>query len=86
MVLTYKILNGFVDVDPDKIFVVYSNRCRDEAQKIRKFLCRTNTHIYYFGNRVSNDWNSLPINDTQCKSIVGFRDALKHTSLISSRF
>ena len=86
LVLTYNILNRFVDVDPDKIFDVYSNRCRGPAQKIRKILCRINAHLNYFGNRVSTDWNSLPINVTQCKSIVGFRDALKRTSFFSSRF
>ena len=61
-ILAYNILNGFVDVDPDKIFDVYSNRCRGPAQKIRKILCRTNAHLNYFGNRVSTDWNTLPIN------------------------
>ena len=69
LVLTYTILTGFVDVDPDKIFDVYSNRCREPAQKIRKIICRTNAHLNYFGNRISTDLNSLPINVTSRKSI-----------------
>ena len=84
MVLTYKI--GYVDINPDNIFDVYNNRCRGYAQKIRKILCRTNAHLNYFGNRVSTDWNFHPINVISLKSIVGYRDALKLTSMITYLF
>ena len=47
----------------DKIFDVYSNICRG-PQKIRKIVCRTNAHLNYFGNGVSVNRNSLPINVT----------------------
>ena len=82
LVLTYKIQNGFVDVDPDKIFDVYSNICRGPAQKIRNILCRTNTRLNNFSNRVSIEWNSLPINVTSRNSIVGVRDVLKRTTYV----
>ena len=49
----HKLLNGLVDVDPENIFDVYSNICREPAQQIRNILCRTNAHLNYFGNRVS---------------------------------
>ena len=66
LVLTYNILNSFVDVNPTKIFdvystyiFIYSNICSEPAQHIRKILCRTNEHLNYFGNRVSTDWKSM---------------------------
>ena len=56
LILTYKILNGLVDVDATDIFDIYSNKCRGPKVKIRKKMCRTNTHLNYFGNRICSSW------------------------------
>ena len=79
MVLKYNILNGFVVVGTDKILDVYRNICRGPTQKIRKILCRTNSHLNYFGIRVYTDRYLIPTNITFRKSIVGFRYALKRS-------
>ena len=50
LTLTYKILNGLVDVDATDIFDLYSNNCRGPKVKIRKKKFRTNAQINYFGN------------------------------------
>ena len=52
LTLTYKILNGLVDVDATDIFDLYSNNCRGPKVKIRKKKCRINAHLNYFENRV----------------------------------
>ena len=46
--LTYKLLNGLVDVDATVIFDLNSNTCRGPKVKIRKKKCITNAHLNYF--------------------------------------
>ena len=79
LTLTYKILNGLIDVDATDIFYIYSNNCRGPKVNIRKKKCRTNAHLNYFGNRVCSSWNALPFTITSCKTVTLFREKLIHT-------
>ena len=81
LTLTYKILNGLVDVEATDIFDLYSNNCRGPKVKIRKKKCRTNAHLNYFGNRVCSSWNALPFTITSCKTL--FCEKLIHTKCIN---
>ena len=52
MVLTYKILNGLVDVEAISIFDTYSSQCRGPLIKLRSRKYKSKYYLNYFGNRV----------------------------------
>ena len=83
LTLTYKILNGLVDVDATNIFHLYNNNCRGPKVKIRKKKCTTNAHLNYFGNRVCSSCNALPFTIISCKIVTLFREKLIHTKCIN---
>jgi len=62
MIETYKILSGKYDVSVSPVIpLVTETVTRSNTLKIRN--CRTHydTRKYFFCNRVTNIWNSLPI-------------------------
>ena len=67
MVLTYKIMNGLVDVEATPIFDTYSSQCRGPLIKLLARKCKSKYYLNYFGNRVPSLWNSLPNNISSCK-------------------
>ena len=83
LTLTYKILNGLVNVDATDIFDLYSNNCRGPKVKIRKKKCRTNAHLNYFGNRVCSSWNALLITITFCKTVKPLSEQLINVKCIN---
>ena len=84
MVLTYKIMNGIVDVEATSIFDTYSSQCRGPLIKLRPRKCKSTYYLNYFGNRDPSLWNSLPNNISSCKSVNRFRVMLKHSSWLNS--
>ena len=84
MVLTYKILNGLVDVVAASIFDTYRSQCRGPLIKLRPRKCKSTYYLNYFGNRVPSLWNSLPNNISSCKSVNCFHVMLKHSYWLNS--
>ena len=79
MVMTYKIVYGFVDVDACSIFEIVNAdtvRSRGHSMRIVKQHCRTNCRADLFDNRFLNAWNSLPEHVATCGTINTFKRKL----------
>ena len=60
LIMTYKIINGLVDVDMNFFFTVNANHTRSNGLKLYKSRFNSNTRKFSFSQRIINDWNSLP--------------------------
>ena len=63
LIMTYKIINGLVDVDMNYFFTVNANgnHTRSNGLKLYKSRLNSNTRKFSFSQRIINDWNSLPL-------------------------
>ena len=76
MVLTYKIVNGLVDVDVDDLLWTYTNHLRGPSVKIKRDISKNNRSHNFFSNRVSATWNNLPAHLTVMKSLPLFKSGV----------
>ena len=76
MVLTYKIVNGLVDVDVDDFLWTYTNHLRWPSVKIKRDISKNNRSHNFFSNRVSATWNNLPAHLTVMKSLPLFKSGV----------
>ena len=76
MVLTYKIVNGLVDVDVDDFLWTYTNHLRGPSVKIKRDISKNNRSHNFFSNRVSATWNNLPAHLTVMKSLPLFKSGV----------
>ena len=72
MVLTYKIVNGLVDVDVDDFLWTYTNHLRGLSVKFKRDISK-NKSYNFFSNRVSATWNNLPAHLTVITSLPLFK-------------
>lgn len=87
LIQTYKIINGVVDVDKNKIFSFSkSSITRNNAGKIFVQHCRTNKRKYCFSNRVANHWNTLPTNIKFAPTVNRFKNYLDNNPKFSNLF
>jgi len=80
--LTFSIMNGHVQTDPDCFFTLRTGyRTRGHACKLVVNKCNTNCRKHYFANRVVNVWNSLPETVVLATSLPCFKKRLSNTNL-----
>ena len=61
LIIVYKLLNGFLDVDPDHFFLrLTKNVTRGHTTKLFVNFSRLNIRKNFFSQRVVTAWNSLP--------------------------
>ena len=64
LVCVYKIIHGFIDVDPDVFFDFNTDpRTRGHKFKIKGFRSRLDIRSHWFASRVVPYWNGLPIEE-----------------------
>lgn len=77
LVMTYKILFQQTTLNPDDFFVRNPRLSRGHSQKLRKRKAVRIAERQFFGNRVINDWNSLPQEVVESTSVRVFREKLR---------
>lgn len=76
LVLVYKIVNGYVDINPETLFEFRLDRTRGHARKIVVPLLRKTSSQHFFAYRVIKMWNRLPMDVVNAKNPVFFREKL----------
>ena len=71
----FKIINGIENVDCSLFFhlAIHNRPSRRHDKQIVKQKLRTDTRKFFFSQRVINDWNSLPRNTVECKTVLSFK-------------
>lgn len=78
LIEVFKMLKGFVNVDSDIFFKFSDTGLRGHSLKIAKKQARLDVRKYFFGNRVVNEWNLLPVKVIECQTINNFKNKLDH--------
>ena len=79
MILIFKIMNGAVRLDANKLFTHVSNKTRGHTKKVYKTPATKTVRINTFSQRVIDNWNSLPQSVVDAPSINAFKNRLdKH--------
>ena len=75
MITVYKMLNGYMDVDVDKLLPlkVGSNATRSHNLQISCTIPQNNTRKYFFTNRIVFPWNTLSNNTVNSKTVNDFK-------------
>jgi len=83
LIMCYKILRGFVNLDRSMFFFVLaeSSRTRGNSMKLYKHSCNSNFYANFFWNRIVNIWNNLPDFVVTAPSVATFRDRLRNCDL-----
>ena len=69
----FKILKGFVKVDPATHFSMSDRRSRGQTLKLEKPRARLELRRHFFSNRVIDAWNSLPGHTVEATSTNMFK-------------
>ena len=72
MILTFKILKGFLDTDSSLIFDIAQSNTRGHVLKLFKKRCSSNLRKMFFSQRIINDWNKLPGEVVNCSTVIEF--------------
>ncbi len=73
----FKILNGFTNVDPTKLFVMNdSTRTRNNSAKLKCRQVHSDCTKFFFTNAVVRDWNRLSPSVVQCNSTASLKNNL----------
>jgi hypothetical protein len=82
LVLTYRILNGLVEISSHDFFERDTGtRTRGHPMKLKIPRCRLDSAKYFFANRMPNVWNSLPASVVTAPSIAVFKKRLSTVDL-----
>ena len=83
LVCVFKIIHGFIDVDPGIFFNFHSDsRTRGHRYKIRSFRSRLDLRGHWFSSRVVPHWNNLPDRVVEMSTVNSFKRALwEHFSI-----
>ena len=86
LLLVYKIIKGFCDVDKKTWFSLVgasdrNTRLTSCPMNIKQQRFRTDVRKYFFSNRVVNYWNSLPVDVKMSNSISEFKNKLKKITI-----
>ena len=85
LILTFKIVKGFVDYPMDKLFqYVQTAGTRGHYLRIRSGskTPRLDVRLHAFGERVVAPWNSLPVNVVEASSVETFKRLLHVSGII----
>ena len=75
MITVYKILNGMIDIQADKLFQLSDvTQTRGHQMKLKMpRACRTEIGRNAFSQRTISPWNKLPDHIIQCKTVKQFK-------------
>ena len=74
LIETFKIMNGYVNVDPEKFFTVSKDsRTRGHPMKLQKRHCRLELRRNFYSQRVINPWNKLSKKMIAATSVTQFK-------------
>jgi len=76
LVMYYKIIHGFIDLDKNLLFKMNFNSTRGNDFKICIPICKTSLHMNVFSNRALNCWNSLPNDIVSSVNVELFKSRL----------
>ena len=77
LIETYKILNGYYDINPTSFFTLSNtDTTRGHYRKLFKFRSRLLVRHNFFTNRVVNLWNSLPADVISAPTVALFKKNL----------
>ena len=77
LIETYKILNGYYDINPTSFFTLSNtDTTRVHYRKLFKFRSRLLVRHIFFTNRVVNLWNSLPADVISAPTVALFKKNL----------
>jgi hypothetical protein len=86
LIFTYKLLHGFVNLDPYLFFYPSQTRfLRGNSHKLFKRRYRTSLRGNFYSNRVISLWNSLPSQITLSESVDVFKSRLDAFFVIVNR-
>ena len=88
MVQVYRIMHGIDNVDASKFFsAAQTHNTRGHNKKIFKKRTRLRLRGEFFSQRTVNDWNSLPPDLAEAKTLNEFKSLLnKHWSNLPCKF
>ncbi len=84
LMMCFKILKGFVRINPNDFFHFNLNertRTRGHSKKLYVEHSRIDSRKYFFSNRVISIWNSLNDSHVKCESIGKFKSLLEKLDL-----
>ena len=86
LILVFRILNGFCDVDPKVWFKTVDTDSRTTRNtsfhlNLKKQMFKTEMRKNFFTNRVIDDWNKLPVDIKKSKTVKEFKKKIKTLTL-----
>ncbi len=82
LVMVYKILHNYVDIDFSDFFTLWVNTsARRHDKLLYPSLSKLNCRFHFFSNRIINLWNTLPALVVESKSVVIFKRHLSTVNL-----
>ena len=76
MIFMFKLISGKLNLDPQSFFKISETTTRGHKYKVFKKHAKKLTRINSFSQRVVNDWNALPAEIVEAKSIISFKNEL----------
>lgn len=76
MIFMFKLISGKLNIDPQNFFKISETTTRGHKYKVFKKHAKKLTRINSFSQRVVNDWNALPAEIVEAKSIISFKNEL----------
>ena len=75
LIQVFKIINGLDKLDFKHFFEFYrQNRTRGHKYKLNKVRNRLDIRKNFFSQRVINDWNNLPVDVVEARSLNSFKN------------
>ena len=71
--ITYKMLNGLIDIDRENFFRMSNSYTRGHCKKLYKPFSRLKIRSQFFSQRVIDEWNSLPNSVASSVSLSDFK-------------
>lgn len=69
----FKIMKGIYKVNKELLFQLNTNQTRGHELKVKKNYSRLNIRKNFFVNRVTDDWNHLPAQAINAKTVLNFK-------------
>ena len=73
LIETYKIFLGFDDIKPNDLFKLNEVGLRGHKYKLSKGTFKKDIFKYFYSNRVIDDWNGLPSEVVESKTLHTFK-------------
>ena len=73
MIITYKMLNGLIDIDRESFFRMSNSYTRGHCKKLYKPFSRLKIRSQFLSQRVIDEWNSLPNSVVSSVSLSDFK-------------